>query len=101
MPEPDTPDPKPPSQPRDPLAWAWHAACASKAYVAGAWFADTREQERRALAVCGGCKVRRECLAYALDHDESAGVWGGTTPDDRRAILLYRPSGQPRPSLAR
>ena len=27
-----------------------------------------------------------QCLAWALDHNVTDGVWGGTTADERRAI---------------
>jgi WhiB family transcriptional regulator, redox-sensing transcriptional regulator len=37
----------------------------------------------RAKAVCAGCRVRRECLQYALATRQLHGVWGGTTEDER------------------
>lgn len=40
-----------------------------------------------AKAVCRGCPVRSECLAYALAARERAGVWGGLTPDERAEQL--------------
>lgn len=40
----------------------------------------------RAKAVCATCPVQPECLAYALDADEPSGIWGGLTPDERRAL---------------
>jgi WhiB family redox-sensing transcriptional regulator len=43
------------------------------------------DREDAALAVCGGCPARAECLAYALDSEEF-GVWGGTTPGQRDAL---------------
>ncbi len=42
------------------------------------------KQIERAKKVCAGCAVRRECLDFALAHDQMYGIWGGTTPDDRR-----------------
>ena len=35
---------------------------------------------------CDGCPVRTECLLDALDRGDTEGVWGGTTPDQRRDI---------------
>jgi WhiB family redox-sensing transcriptional regulator len=29
---------------------------------------------------------RRQCLAWALDLGCAAGIWGGTTEDERRAL---------------
>jgi WhiB family redox-sensing transcriptional regulator len=39
-----------------------------------------------AKRVCRSCPVRAPCLAWALDHDVTAGVWGGTTEEERHAI---------------
>jgi WhiB family redox-sensing transcriptional regulator len=41
--------------------------------------------QEAALAVCRGCLVVEECLAYALEGGE-AGVWGGTTEAERRQL---------------
>ena len=41
---------------------------------------------REAKKVCVGCDVRRECLEYALGHDERFGVWGGLSERERRAL---------------
>jgi WhiB family transcriptional regulator, redox-sensing transcriptional regulator len=48
-------------------------------------------QQNRAKAVCGGCTVRTECLAEALDNRIEFGVWGGMTERERRALLRRRP----------
>lgn len=45
------------------------------------------ESLRSARSVCLACPVRAECLAYALDHNERHGVWGGTSPRERRVLL--------------
>jgi WhiB family redox-sensing transcriptional regulator len=39
-----------------------------------------------ARAICAECPVAADCLAYALEHDERFGVWGGKTPAQRRAL---------------
>ena len=41
-------------------------------------------QIARAKMICAGCRVRRECLDFALSHDQVYGIWGGTTPEDRQ-----------------
>lgn len=46
-------------------------------------FACERVKLARARAICRGCPVRRECLAYALRSFQKEGVWGGTTPQER------------------
>lgn len=42
------------------------------------------KQIARAKTICAGCGVRRECLEFALSHDQVYGIWGGTTPEDRQ-----------------
>lgn len=37
-----------------------------------------------ALRICAGCLVRRQCLQFAVDMGEMDGIWGGTTPEERR-----------------
>jgi WhiB family redox-sensing transcriptional regulator len=41
-------------------------------------------QIARAKMICAGCVVRRECLEFALAHDQVYGIWGGTTAEDRQ-----------------
>jgi len=40
----------------------------------------------RARAVCAECLVRDSCLAYALEHDERDGVWGGLSTRERNHL---------------
>ena len=43
-----------------------------------------------AKAVCLRCEVRTQCLAWALDTAQDAGVWGGTSEEERRIIRRAR-----------
>jgi WhiB family transcriptional regulator, redox-sensing transcriptional regulator len=36
-----------------------------------------------ALHVCARCPVRQQCLDFALRTNETHGIWGGTTPEER------------------
>jgi WhiB family transcriptional regulator, redox-sensing transcriptional regulator len=40
----------------------------------------------RALAICGSCPVRAECLEYAMATSQVHGIWGGTTEEQRLAL---------------
>ncbi|GAA2372394.1 WhiB family transcriptional regulator [Nonomuraea africana] len=44
-------------------------------------------QVEHAKSICGGCSVRAACLDYALSTRQTDGVWGGTTPTERRTLL--------------
>lgn len=46
-----------------------------------------RDSVARAKELCGTCPAIAPCLASALAGDERDGIWGGTTPDERRVIL--------------
>ena len=49
------------------------------------FFPETRgASPRDARRICAACEVRAECLAYALEHPELQGVWGGLTEKERR-----------------
>ena len=43
-------------------------------------------QIAEAKTVCRRCLVVAECLAWALDSGQDAGVWGGMSEDERRAL---------------
>jgi WhiB family redox-sensing transcriptional regulator len=40
-------------------------------------------------AVCARCPVTADCLSWAL-REEPAGIWGGTTPEERRRLRRAR-----------
>ncbi|TMK81786.1 MAG: WhiB family transcriptional regulator, partial [Actinobacteria bacterium] len=44
------------------------------------------DEEAEALSICATCPVRAQCLDYAIRNRETYGIWGGTTPDQRRRI---------------
>lgn len=40
----------------------------------------------RAKQVCGECPVKVDCLDYALETNQDAGIWGGTSEEERRGL---------------
>ena len=50
------------------------------------FFPNAAEDPEPAVHVCRVCPVQAPCLAAALDSGECDGVWGATTPDERRAM---------------
>lgn len=43
-------------------------------------------QEEEAKRICRNCPVQIQCMTWALETGVTDGVWGGTTPDERRVI---------------
>lgn len=49
---------------------------------------DEREaREAKAKGICAECRVRVECLDYALSIREPHGVWGGMNEHERAELL--------------
>ncbi len=73
--------------------WQESAGCAGA--DPAAWFPKPGvEAGPQVRATCVRCDVRRSCLAVALLGDEY-GIWGGTTPDDRRVAYRHLKAGVP------
>jgi WhiB family redox-sensing transcriptional regulator len=47
-------------------------------------------QVEDAKAVCRRCDVAEACLNWALENGQDAGVWGGLSEDERRALKRRR-----------
>ena len=43
-------------------------------------------QIARAKVVCRRCEVTQTCLNWAMESRQDAGVWGGLSADERRAL---------------
>ncbi|MFJ9738253.1 WhiB family transcriptional regulator [Streptomyces sp. NPDC101166] len=43
-------------------------------------------QTEQAKAVCRRCPVQEPCLEWAMETDQTLGVWGGTSENERRAL---------------
>lgn len=79
-------------------AWRLRAACRDSApelfFPVGAT-GLALEQIERAKDVCRRCPVRAECLDFALETNQEAGVWGGTSEEERRGLRRERPTRRP------
>lgn len=82
--------------PADAPGWHADAACANllppDAHVIGwdPFFPEKGQKTGAAKRLCAACPVRHECLEEALSEVWIEGVWGGTTPRERRRILRGR-----------
>ena len=64
----------------------WRARGACLQHDPELFFPSPTDDPAAALAICGGCDVRGACLAAALDAADGDGVWGATTPEERRGM---------------
>jgi hypothetical protein len=67
-----------------------HEASCSDIEDPDIFFPDPSDYAKVSLAksVCGGCPLIMDCLETALADTDAFkwGIWGGTTPEERRAI---------------
>lgn len=77
-------------------AWRTRGTCQS--VDPETFFPAPNEPADAAVSLCRGCDVQGSCLAWALDVGDCHGVWGGTTPRERRAMLVaWRGEVEPDP----
>lgn len=74
-----------------PFDWQQHAKCRELAL--DVFYGPDSERggrrarsEKRAKTICRGCPVVRDCLEHALMWPEPYGIWGATTPAERRRM---------------
>jgi hypothetical protein len=67
---------------------AWRARGRCRTVDPETFFPQPTEPADLALALCRSCEVQAACLAAALEAGDTNGVWGGTTPRERRAMLV-------------
>ena len=87
---------------RDALAEVGPVACETT--DAEAWWPDHKDARdpaaRMAVDACRRCGAASECLTYALAADHRYGIWGGTLPEERRAMRWKSAETSDRPSEA-
>jgi WhiB family redox-sensing transcriptional regulator len=71
------------------VSWRKDAAC--QAVAAELFFpigrtGDAVSQIEAAKAVCETCPVQVACLQFALETNQEAGIWGGTSEDERARL---------------
>jgi WhiB family redox-sensing transcriptional regulator len=74
-----------------PMDWRHRAACSDPSVDPELFFpigntGPALLQIEEARAVCRRCDVRETCLTWALESGQDAGVWGGLSEDERRAL---------------
>jgi len=54
--------------------------------MSNAMFSQIQMKERVAKQVCSECPFKMQCAEYAILGEEDHGIWGGTTPAERKLI---------------
>jgi WhiB family transcriptional regulator, redox-sensing transcriptional regulator len=68
-------------------AWREDAACGDPASHAD-FFPEPDDvgAVSRAKSLCASCPVSDDCLSFAIETRQDLGIWGGTTPPERKRI---------------
>jgi WhiB family redox-sensing transcriptional regulator len=82
--------------------WMRNAACRGQGF--DPWFPieEFSEEADVTRQVCSGCRVRPECLDYALAAGIRHGMWGGLSAQERAALLASAKAtgnGRRRPAM--
>jgi WhiB family redox-sensing transcriptional regulator len=77
--------------------WSWRERSACREMGTDMFYPAEKERGSAkrvriaaAKSVCRTCPVQRPCLKWALDVEEPFGVWGETTPEERKQIQTGR-----------
>lgn len=71
----------------DTAATGWMRAGLCAQTDPGAFYPAMGQPSAPAKRVCTECPVASDCLAYALEHNERFGVWGGLSERERRPLV--------------
>lgn len=66
--------------------WREESACATTPGID--FFPDPTDLAAisAAKALCATCPVAGECLTWAIETNQTEGIWGGHTPTERRSL---------------
>jgi hypothetical protein len=70
----------------DPFGWEWRERAACRGQDPDLWYPERGADVSIAKAICAGCPVRADCLAFALGNGEHHGIWGGLSERQRRRM---------------
>lgn len=75
----------------DPLKEEWREVAACRDMEPDLFFpvgttGPALDQIEATKSICGVCDVKDACLDFALSTNQEAGVWGGTSEDERRRL---------------
>jgi WhiB family redox-sensing transcriptional regulator len=50
------------------------------------WELEEHKAKKLAKEFCDRCPIKSQCIEYAVAANELYGIWGGTTPRERRYL---------------
>jgi WhiB family redox-sensing transcriptional regulator len=71
------------------MDWRHHALCRDEdpeLFFPIGTTGPAATQVEQAKVVCQRCPAVEPCLTWAVETGQDAGVWGGTSEDERRAL---------------
>jgi WhiB family redox-sensing transcriptional regulator len=73
----------------EPMTWRDHSACLDEDPELFFPIGNTGlalDQVEEAKVICHRCQVLDSCLKWAIEFRQDAGVWGGMSAEERRAL---------------
>ena len=71
------------------MTWRNSAACVDEdpeLFFPTGTVGPALDQIEKAKAICHQCEVVEPCLKWAIEFGQDAGVWGGLSAEERRAL---------------
>jgi WhiB family transcriptional regulator, redox-sensing transcriptional regulator len=76
--------------------WRDQAACLEVVSVDyDPFFADAKDLQAEAIAICEACPVRDACLTFAVRTGQQYGIWGGQPQELVRRLIALDRAGRP------
>jgi WhiB family transcriptional regulator, redox-sensing transcriptional regulator len=79
------------------VCWRDQAACRGVVTADyDPFFADAAAGQREAIGICTSCRVRDDCLTFAVRTGQQYGIWGGQPQQVIRRLIALERAGRPR-----
>ena len=76
--------------------WRDQAACLEVVSAdCDPFFADAKDLQAEAIAICATCPVRDACLTFAVRTSQQYGIWGGQPQETIRRLIALERAGRP------
>lgn len=83
---PSSPDPQAVKFRSSPSEAPWRELALCLGHDPDLWFPQESDGGANAIRICSACPVRLDCLAWAIEHNERTGIWGGISARKRQRI---------------